>query len=256
MTLRDSTDCSLPGSFVHGIFQARILEWVAVSYSRMFGMVWQLWIVCKISSVGEALGEPFKAVDPHCLETESEHWAYRWGDWAGGGSVRLGTVLWELHREDSVGLAATSADLRLCYFHWKLPIAQEGKLQQHGFAASCLMMANVSHEPPGEGSWDAVLCHTAPRGLWLLFCLLVCVYFDCHLKCRAPGSHPLFSWGWHSLLPFGSFDSLNFHPLSLSLFPLFLVSQLTALGTKRTRSLRAYGFLATPQSNMSVCFLK
>ena len=27
-------DCSLPGSSVHGIFQARILEWVAVSYSR------------------------------------------------------------------------------------------------------------------------------------------------------------------------------------------------------------------------------
>ena len=27
-------DCSLPGSSVHGIFQARILEWVAVSRSR------------------------------------------------------------------------------------------------------------------------------------------------------------------------------------------------------------------------------
>jgi len=27
-------DCSLPGSSVHGIFQARILEWVAFSYSR------------------------------------------------------------------------------------------------------------------------------------------------------------------------------------------------------------------------------
>ena len=27
-------DCSLPGSFVHGIFQVRILEWVAISYSR------------------------------------------------------------------------------------------------------------------------------------------------------------------------------------------------------------------------------
>ena len=27
-------DCSLPGSSDHGIFQARILEWVAVSYSR------------------------------------------------------------------------------------------------------------------------------------------------------------------------------------------------------------------------------
>ena len=27
-------DCSLPDSSVHGIFQARILEWVAVSFSR------------------------------------------------------------------------------------------------------------------------------------------------------------------------------------------------------------------------------
>ena len=27
-------NCSLPGSFVHGIFQARILEWVAISFSR------------------------------------------------------------------------------------------------------------------------------------------------------------------------------------------------------------------------------
>jgi len=26
-------DCSLPGSSVHGILQARILEWVAISFS-------------------------------------------------------------------------------------------------------------------------------------------------------------------------------------------------------------------------------
>ena len=30
----DTIDCSLPGSSVHGIFQARILERVAVSFSR------------------------------------------------------------------------------------------------------------------------------------------------------------------------------------------------------------------------------
>ena len=29
-----SMDCSLPGSSVHGILQARILEWVAISFSR------------------------------------------------------------------------------------------------------------------------------------------------------------------------------------------------------------------------------
>ena len=32
--LRDPLDCSLPGSSVHGILQARILEWVAVPFSR------------------------------------------------------------------------------------------------------------------------------------------------------------------------------------------------------------------------------
>ena len=30
----DPLDCSLPGSSVHGILQARILEWVAISFSR------------------------------------------------------------------------------------------------------------------------------------------------------------------------------------------------------------------------------
>ena len=28
-------DCSLPGSSVHGILQARILEWVAISFSKL-----------------------------------------------------------------------------------------------------------------------------------------------------------------------------------------------------------------------------
>ena len=32
--LCDPMDCSPPGSFVHGIFQARILEWVAISFFR------------------------------------------------------------------------------------------------------------------------------------------------------------------------------------------------------------------------------
>ena len=34
LTLCDPMDCSLPGSSVHGIFQTRILEWLAGSYSR------------------------------------------------------------------------------------------------------------------------------------------------------------------------------------------------------------------------------
>ena len=33
-TLYDPMDCSIPGSSIHGIFQARVLEWVAISFSR------------------------------------------------------------------------------------------------------------------------------------------------------------------------------------------------------------------------------
>ena len=34
-TLRDPMDCSLPSSSVHGIFQARVLEWDAIAFSTI-----------------------------------------------------------------------------------------------------------------------------------------------------------------------------------------------------------------------------
>ena len=33
-TLSDPMDCSPPGSSVHGIFQARVLEWGAIAFSE------------------------------------------------------------------------------------------------------------------------------------------------------------------------------------------------------------------------------
>ena len=40
-TLCDPMGCSLPGSSDHGILQARILEWVAIPFSRI-GVYWSL----------------------------------------------------------------------------------------------------------------------------------------------------------------------------------------------------------------------
>ena len=34
LTFCDPMDCSLPGPSVHGIFQAIVLEWIAISFSR------------------------------------------------------------------------------------------------------------------------------------------------------------------------------------------------------------------------------
>ena len=44
-------DCSPPGSSVHGIVQARVLEWVAIAFSRDGLFLW----VCKQSDTTEQL---------------------------------------------------------------------------------------------------------------------------------------------------------------------------------------------------------
>ena len=43
LTLWDPIDCSLPGSSVHGIFQARPLEWIGIPFSRGSSWLWN-WI--------------------------------------------------------------------------------------------------------------------------------------------------------------------------------------------------------------------
>ena len=39
-TLRDPMNCSLPGPSVRGIFQARVLEWGAIAFSGVTGILW------------------------------------------------------------------------------------------------------------------------------------------------------------------------------------------------------------------------
>ena len=36
LTLSDPIDCSLPGYSIHGIFQVRVLEWVAIAFSWVY----------------------------------------------------------------------------------------------------------------------------------------------------------------------------------------------------------------------------
>ena len=41
LTFTDPTDCSLPGSSIHGIFQARVLEWGAIAFSQIVLDAWK-----------------------------------------------------------------------------------------------------------------------------------------------------------------------------------------------------------------------
>ena len=43
-TLSDPMDCSLSGSSVHGIFQATVLEWIAISFSRGIYMEFRMMV--------------------------------------------------------------------------------------------------------------------------------------------------------------------------------------------------------------------
>ena len=52
LTLSDPMDCSLPGSSVHGIFQARVLEWGAIAFSDHFLKA----ILIAVNSLGAYLG--------------------------------------------------------------------------------------------------------------------------------------------------------------------------------------------------------
>ena len=52
LTLCDPRDCSPPGSSIYGIFQARVLEWGAIAFSKhlIYVSVYSSWIKCRVPS--------------------------------------------------------------------------------------------------------------------------------------------------------------------------------------------------------------
>ena len=54
-TLHHLMDCSLPGSSIHGIFQARVLEWGAVAFSEIWTMIHHFQGAC-LHRTGQMVG--------------------------------------------------------------------------------------------------------------------------------------------------------------------------------------------------------
>ena len=73
-TLCDSIDCSPLGSCVHGILQARTLEWVAIAFSLGHNNPPQFWLRAKMPSVVTPFltsNSPFSVSSEKCLSTPS-----------------------------------------------------------------------------------------------------------------------------------------------------------------------------------------
>ena len=54
----DPMDCSPPGSSVHGIFQARVLEWIAIAFSKLSLMLSFPLTNCVTTDMSLNLSEP------------------------------------------------------------------------------------------------------------------------------------------------------------------------------------------------------
>ena len=67
LTLSDPMDCSLPGSSIHGIFQARVLEWGAIAFSNTHLYI----LFCILFQYGLSQDVEYSSlcytVEPHCL---------------------------------------------------------------------------------------------------------------------------------------------------------------------------------------------
>ena len=80
LTLRDPMDSSLPGSSIHGIFQARVLEWGAIAFYRMLKIFLNL-----LAAAAKSLqscptlhdpidGSPQGSPIPGILQARTEEW--------------------------------------------------------------------------------------------------------------------------------------------------------------------------------------
>ena len=98
---------SLPGSSAHGILQARVLEWVAIPFSR--GSSWwrdQTWVFCAAGGffTTEPLGKPYRGmISPHNNGHVTDHryhllhiknLGYRWDD-LGEWHWNMYNIIWE-----------------------------------------------------------------------------------------------------------------------------------------------------------------
>ena len=74
LTLLDPMDCSQPGSSVHGIFQARVLEWGAIAFSENMAAAAAKWLQSYPTLCDPIDGSPLGSLIPGILQARTLEW--------------------------------------------------------------------------------------------------------------------------------------------------------------------------------------
>jgi len=74
LTLRNPMDCSLPGSSVHGIFQARTMEWVAISFSNAWKWKVKVKLLSRVRLLATLWTAAYQAPPPMGFSRQ-EYWS-------------------------------------------------------------------------------------------------------------------------------------------------------------------------------------
>ena len=161
-TLRDPMDCSLPVSSVHGIFQARVLEWGAIAFSASW--VWEVPNLSSLALPAQSRGGgpthgihqcPFRRARKNqeasftargrvseminTLTRKQEIWGRR----PGLGLQRPGTTALPVHCQTPQGMLSTSdpaGQPTLCYFPGQEPA---GAPTGHGIKPKLRSLASM-----------------------------------------------------------------------------------------------------------------
>ena len=120
VTLCDPRDCSLLGSSVHGIFQARVLEWVALSFSRGSSQPREWTPVSCISGRHFTIWPPGKPLVRIVLRRNMDNIKGNWTVWLPGACLPLSATSncegeWHTGHFMIVNILCFVHEMSLCY---------------------------------------------------------------------------------------------------------------------------------------------
>ena len=115
LTLCDPKDCRWPDSSVRGIFQARILEWVAISYSRGSSQPRDRTHISCVSCTGRWVLQDWTTWDTHSQAQACNHIIH--ASCEGSVNTRTDNILAVLNRSINACIFGlkSSFKIRLCF---------------------------------------------------------------------------------------------------------------------------------------------